>query len=818
MIAAKTPDDIWSHPEIPLSQHLVETAENMMILLSQTGIPHLELVDDECSMEMFQMLARLVAALHDIGKSTLYFQKYIRDVKYVNKALKAHAKIGSVFVFWTVLSSPDFDCLNKNRRVLFAFIASVVVRKHHLDLSGIVTERKNLKNALDELWTDKQVLNKQLKSIDPVLQDQIIKKVSDITHLTIPPWSQFESLNADQVKELSKKTRDFSKWWRKVKNQCASQNLTETSFEVTILLNYLYSLLQESDKVNAMGREVVKRCMKDYWKVLEDYYLNQFGPSRPKSVTNIRESRPHIFDEVVAHAQNFDLSERILSLESPTGSGKTLSNLGWAFTLRKRLGQKHRVVYILPFTSIIEQTHQILQDILNQEEEDVTELVKHHYLAKVKFSSEENEDLTPNEELFFIQGWNGEIILSTFVQFFHSLFTVKKGRLRKYSKFMNSIIVVDEIQAYPPRYWGLFNEFVPRFLRYTNSYLLMSTATLPGIVDRSLDSVSSTAIRTFNLLDRTRIIFSERSLRAEDLVEFLSSQGVFDRCRNFLFVLNTINSSKVVYHDVRKLFPDAEMFYLSGSLIPKERQRVISEVTRALDESDQFVILVSTQVIEAGVDLSFEAGYRDIAPLDSLIQSVGRINRSDSGSVHNPCHVIPLRDTDRNFLLARYVYDSILLDATINLLTESKSIDEKDYRGALQKYFRRIKEGKNTSSKEIVESLCKGDLHTLSRDFHLIEKDHITYPVFVELDDEAEDLWAQYIDIRAMKDWKDRRNAFAKLRPRMNEYIINVSVRDVPDLEDHNWLYRLPRDRIYYSYNTVTGFVRFKDRDSLDPI
>ncbi len=791
----------------------------------------------------------MVGGLHDFGKANKYFQNYINLIaqyeklhdasekrklksqinKIKNNSRTNHSLIGSIYILYSLQKQEFMKKFSKNEKNYLSLLASASILRHHGHIKNISSESSNLNTVIKDYTNDKnKVLSDQLSSIDADSMNQIIQRVeAEINKLCtinikLPLWELF----IDEIKQLSLRSNrrqiDGINMFCQNKENAKNFNKGKVfGYKSSFIIQYLYSLLQEADKTSAMGNSTLNRINYGFSDRLNKFYTQKFNLKNiTDNNTYIISIRPKIFNEVEQIVDKLSLNERLYSLEAPTGSGKTLSNLVWAFKLRKRLieetGKIYRIIYILPFTSIIEQTYDILLSILGHDTYSNV-LLKHHYLSPVSYNTADEDDNISNEEaLFYTEGWNSELIVTTFNQFFHSFLTNNKKLLRKFNKFNNSIIIVDEIQAIPIGYWDLLDQYIPRFLELTSSYMNVSTATMPGIFETKLIPISETGISSFSQINRTKIIYDDICIKPLELIEYLKSNDVFDKKHSFLFVVNTIRSSQQIYNELVNdpFFDDYKIFYLSASIVPKQRISRINEIKKCIDEKQQIPILVSTQVIEAGVDLSFDNGFRDIAPLDSIIQTIGRLNRHGDDKQSN-LWVKPLV-AENNHKLATYVYDSILISISKEILQEYKIIPENKFREIMKLYYKKGKERKSQSkSREILLDLCEGNLPAVNDLFHLIETSYDRYPVFAPINESAINIWQQYNNIMQIKDWKVKRTQYITIKSKLNQYIINIAKSLITsDIENHGWVNYIPEDLVKLYYDTNFGYTLPTEKES----
>ncbi len=221
----------------------------------------------------------------------------------------------------------------------------------------------------------------------------------------------------------------------------------------------LYSILLQADKTDAILNDDTVRESKLLMSKDVCNYKNGFNNNPENPIDSIRENA---FQSVEKTIENLDKSERILSINIPTGSGKTITSLNAALKLCEKFGHDH-VVYCLPFTSVIDQNFKVFDEIRKSANlsEDSGVLLKHHHLTDICYNSVTDEnavkEYSPNEAWHLIEGWESRIIVTTFIQFMYSLISYKNASLRKFHRFSNTVIILDEVQSIPHHYWKLIN-------------------------------------------------------------------------------------------------------------------------------------------------------------------------------------------------------------------------------------------------------------------------------------------------------------------------------------------------------------------------
>lgn len=498
------------------------------------------------------------------------------------------------------------------------------------------------------------------------------------------------------------------------------------------------------------------------------------------------------------------LTRRILSLNLPTGMGKTMLSLSHALRLRymlfKQKGKLYRVVYALPFLSIIEQNFSEFEKVLkyNRVKVDSNILLKHHHLSD-GYYKQEDQEFEGNEAKILIEGWNSEVIVTTFVQFFHTLISCRNTTSRRFHRLSNAIIILDEVQAIPCKYWLVIGKMLSFLVDKLDSYIIFVTATEPIIFDKSLVFPLLDKRKYYQSLDR--VVIEPKLDKSQTVAEFVATLNIV-REKSYLFILNTINSAKQLYRLLKQMISE-DIIFLSSHIIPKQRLERINKMRKKESK-----VAVTTQLVEAGVDIDFDIVYRDFAPMDSIAQSAGRCNRnwSNRGEVK----VVLLKD-DSGRSYASYIYDPILLDATKRFLTYE--VPEADLYKVIETYYNELAEIKSSDeSVDIINAVTglKFDSYDSSvsiKDFKLIEEDYKKVDVFIELDENAEVIWKEYIRINCIDNLIERKNAFDLIKNEFYQYVISVHSRtmNIPPLV--SGFYYVNRASLDDFYNLETGYI-----------
>ncbi|SNQ62608.1 CRISPR-associated helicase Cas3' [Candidatus Methanoperedens nitratireducens] len=512
--------------------------------------------------------------------------------------------------------------------------------------------------------------------------------------------------------------------------------------------------------------------------------------------------------------KTLNLNNNIYSLNVPTGTGKTLTVLSFSLKLREKIRKEinftPKIIYSLPFLSIIDQNFKVFEEVFEkvQGKTPTTDiLLKHHHLSDIFYETEEKSDYETPESLLLIEGWNAEIIVTTFIQLFHTLISNKNRSLRKCHNIINSIVILDEVQSIPHEYWLLFKEVISLFSKCFNTYFVFVTATQPLIFDESKNEIVELVKNKktyFDRFDRIELIPNIEPMILDDFEEIVKKDVEANNSKNFLIVLNTINSSKNVYQYLKSLkIPDTKLYYLSTNITPYQRLERINEIK---DNKDRKII-VSTQLIEAGVDIDVDIVYRDFSPMDSINQVSGRCNRNYTDGKKGLVKLFILKDENKEFY--RYIYSPFLIDKTRDVLKEApERISENYFLTLSNNYFKKIKDsGSDDESDSILSFVKKLEFEQLCKNFKLIQDDYYKIDVYIELDYFAKAVWNQYKAIRELKNPLDRKNEFLKIKKDFYEYVISIPKNKAPNPENETGIAYISIEELKDRYDTEIGFI-----------
>ncbi|NWF51217.1 MAG: CRISPR-associated helicase Cas3' [Ignavibacteriaceae bacterium] len=571
----KNPDGSWAEPHL-LKNHLVDTAKKASEFANDFGNND---------------WAELAGFLHDLGKYHPNWQKYIRrETGYFDEEAHIegygnrpnHSQAGAAFIFEKI----------KNKRV--AKILAYVIGCHH---SGLKDWTADLENRLFEgeiLITDdlqkikpieeaKQFLGKPIPSSTPIIyKNQIDKNSSEQIHL----------------------------WIRMLFSCLVDADFLDTE-----------SYMQNEEKVRGDYLSIEK--LKERF----DKYM-----SEKKSDSELNRKRNEILNQC---RQKAKLEPGFFSLTVPTGGGKTLSSMAFALEHAIKYNKK-RIIVAIPYTSIIEQTAKVYKYGADTDEEIERLKTEGKFLFGEDQVLEHHSNLDPEKDStknrLASENWDAPIIVTTNVQLFESLFGNKTSVCRKLHNIVNSIIILDEAQMIPQEYFKPIISILKGLVKYFGVTVVLMSATQPALVGE----IGSEPNIIDGLEDVTEIIDDPDSL-AKDFkrVEFIIPKDlnspknwdeIADELKQYEQVLCIVNTRSDC-RELHKLMPDGTI-HLSGFMCGEERSEIISDIKSKLKNSEPIKV-ISTQLVEAGVDIDFPIVYRAITGLDSIAQAAGRCNREN---------------------------------------------------------------------------------------------------------------------------------------------------------------------------------------------
>lgn len=579
-------------------------------------------------------------------------------------------------------------------------------------------------------------------------------------HAGLPDLGR-KGLPSSLLGRLEKMLCDYSAFEKEIKiSQITTPPITmdpekDPHFALSVFIRMLYSCLVDADFLDTerfMSNGTIQRDSGECMEVLLDKLYNRISDwleNRDDITIDGRRS------EILRNCLEMGKSPKgLFHLTVPTGGGKTVASL--AFALQHAV-EHHmdRVIYVIPYTSIIEQNAQVFREILGNEN-----VLENHSNVDYEIS----EDFKPMQ--LAAENWDKPVVVTTNVQFFESLYANKSSKCRKLHNIVNSVIIFDEAQMLPPNYLKPCMAMIEELLQQYGTSVVLCTATQPALqqflpekyVARELCPRRDEQFRFFERVTYQNI----DTVTEEEMAEKLQQEW------HTLCIVNTRKRAQRLYERLQ----GEGVYHLSTTMYPAHRRRVLAEIRERLDDKKgKKCIVISTSLVEAGVDLDFTSVYRELAGVDSIIQAAGRCNRNgDRGKEDSIVRIF--RWNERENVSGQRQQ----IDTTQNLLAEGRDITALDN---ITEYFRRLYriKGESLDMKKILEKFDGGDYEfaTAAKDFKLIEENTVT--IYIDQEPEAKALLQEI-----------RQQGLTKNRMRKaGQYC--VSVREKGEYEKRNMLF-----------------------------
>ena len=820
-------------PAEELKKHLRHVATRAKDSLSSSTLPNSDALSE---------WAELCGLTHDFGKYTSYFQDKLPPKKQVppKQAYGNHAFISALLGAFVAKQR----YLEDPKPALLIYLA---IHRHHGHLvtpDEVLPRAKYLRDApaFEDISgaPPSFIKGEHLRAIQAQLEN--LKNSSHYAQII----QEMKSLGVPETEAFLEQDN----WWQLLDELRTSyKEFTRNGGAVLYWQStLLFSALIDADKhISAAASQgedtktlqrllLPSRLVDDHIKTLK----------RPDEMSKMQQRlfdiRRDVYTEATQAIETRNLEElypAVLSLTAPTGSGKTLTALGSAFRLRERVQNEHgtlpRIIYALPFVNIIDQNYDVTERVLSQQENFKTKksnyLLKHHHLAPLAFKEDENR--SNDDALLLTESWESEVIVTTFVQLLQSLITNRNRALKKLHNIAGSIIILDEVQSIPYEQWQLVEHVLRTLTEYLGCTVLQMTATRPHIFEKpQAEELLDQPEKHFEGLSRTKLIPEKDICDLEQLKDFVLEQKTPET--SMLVVVNTIHSAVELYkkftneeeNDGVNFAPYKEIgrthfsgkcpiVHLSTNITPWQRKQRVRLLRRYMSRGGK-PLVISTQVVEAGVDLDFDIVVRDQGPLDSIVQVAGRCNRNGTKGKSKAVYVVNLtRESGRSD--AVLVYDKILPHISRRILDDV--IEEPELYEKIDEYFRQIEVQKsNQESLNFIHAINKLHFHfaddSLSVSQYRLIEELEQAPVIVELSKDAREALSKLEQL--YKRGGDT-HAFREAYRDLGMYIVTPSKHRLrqkipprhpnPKLEEHFYLSYAEVHADYSSYYDLeTGF------------
>lgn len=580
-----------------LTDHLEEVSEKTGEFASKVGLKE---------------QGELIGRLHDIGKASHKFEQYIKSAvglinpdedDYVDAAgLKGkvdHSTAGAQFIYRSLV--------DKGTEALFvAQVLSLCIASHHSGLLDCISPE-----GVD-------IYSKRMAKIEEKAHvNEVFSKISDEAKTKITAMLQSEELLQSALNRF-----------KALRTPLDSKETL--CFKYGLMLRFLFSCLIDADRLNTADFELQRLAkLRNHGNYTEWSLLIERLKLKKFDLTRINQIRQKISQAC------YDFSDKqkgLYQLTVPTGGGKTFASLRFAL----HHAEKHkmdRIIYVLPYTTIIDQNAEEIRKVLEEKDK------KGNYINRIVL--EHHSNLMPDQETtrqkVLSENWDAPVVLTTNVQVLEALFGSGTRGARRMHQLANAVIIFDEVQALPVKCVQVFNTAVNFLVNNCGSTVVLCTATQP-----LLDKIEPKS-RALSITEEQQIVPNVKQLfddlkRVEvkdetkvggwsnDEIRELADKRVV-KSGSVLVVVNTKTSAREISLRCKQI-SNVETYHLSTYMCPAHRLDMLNQVKKCLDPKKPMpVICVSTQLIEAGVDISFGSVIRFLAGLDSIAQAAGRCNR-----------------------------------------------------------------------------------------------------------------------------------------------------------------------------------------------
>lgn len=488
----------------------------------------------------------------------------------------------------------------------------------------------------------------------------------------------------------------------------------ENNFAMSFFIRMLYSCLVDADFLDAeafmQGQQSLRGGYDPIGGLLgkfEDYVKTNF--LKPEKETFPEESihdalltaRNAVLQECMEKGKSYERG--LYTLTVPTGGGKTIASLGFALRHAAEYGMK-RVIYVIPYTSVIDQNAQVFEKILGEDN-----VVEHHSGIMDELKGTGQDEIIENAAAVRVQrkalateNWDAPVIVTTAVQFFESLYGNRSSQCRKLHNLANSVIIFDEAQTIPSAYLMPCVAAMAQLVRNYKSTVVLCTATQPALeplfkkhkVQDKIREICEKSKGLYGIFKRVNIL-NLGEITKEEII------GRLHKKEQILCIVNRRKLAQEFYDAIKGDGASDGRYCLTTLLCPVDRKRKFAEIKKRLSEGKACQV-ISTSLLEAGVDLDFPEVFRQEAGLESLIQSAGRCNREGKRPV----------EESKVYSFRLSGEESRFLAQNIAALQETwRSFDEIDEPEAIAYYFRFFRSllgEENLDQKGILDAFEKG--------------------------------------------------------------------------------------------------------------
>lgn len=574
--------------EQTIKQHAINVANHAKNSLKYCGLPY---------------MGYLAGVLHDMGKYSDKFQNYLELAFQGAKVVRG--SVNHTFAGVIYLLEKYHTGIKRGYNTLTCEILAYAIGAHHGEFDLLTLD--SLSGFEHRLQTDRNELQ----------YEEVKKRFLE------------ECISENELEYLFEQaTKEIEIFYEKLRNQIKNDKYPqkESDFLLGMLTRMVLSAVINADRIDtAYFMNQIKSQNSKESSIVWDTQLAFMEKklSQFKQDSMINQVRGEISQQCLNAA---NLGEGIYKISVPTGAGKTLAMLRYALAHAQKT-HKNRIIFIIPLLSVLDQNSAVIHEYIADEN-----LILEHHSNVVQLK--EDGELDTYE--FLAETWDSPIIISTLYQLLMSLFSDKTSCIRRMQALSNSIIVLDEAQSVPFKLTYQFNLAVNFLSVFCNTTVVFSSATQPCFEEVQIPLKFSKCPNLVQLTSEMRQAFKRtcienritpEGMTIEELSEF--NLSLLDKVSSVLTICNTKKTAKEIYERIKltNTDEDVKIFHLSTSMCMRHRVDVIREIKECLAAKHK-MICVATQLVEAGIDFSFECVIRICAGMDNVAQAAGRCNRS----------------------------------------------------------------------------------------------------------------------------------------------------------------------------------------------
>ncbi len=590
---------------------------------------------ERINVNSFEHTIRLAGWLHDLGKYSDSYQTYIRKIaagQEVKKGSVNHTFAGVIYILEKYHNENNLK-YEKRTSELIAY----AIGAHHGLFDSINYKEEN-------------EFERRLKYSKESLQYDIVVERFREQHFSEQQIDNEFQMAVAEIKGYTEKVIEISQSWQKSECKHSQYNcVVELRYMWGMLIRMITSAVMYGDRTDTAEfmQEIPhknKTVPTSFWREQLQFMEGELDHKiKQADDTPINRERQKISDACKAFAQK---GNGIYKLSVPTGAGKTLSVVRYAYRLAA-LEQKQKVIFVIPLLSVLEQNADEIKKYTKAKE-----CIGEHHSNIIQ---EDSTDENLKQSQLLAEFWDEPIIITTLYQLLMNMFSEKTTYVTRYSALANSIIVIDEAQSIPLRDIYMFNLAVNFLKEFYSTTIILCSATQPAFENAAYPIRFTKPVQMIGKSEERNRVFKRVNVKNmitpygmsnEEITEFC--MGLMKEIQSLLIICNTKKQASSLYRKMECYKSEnLVIFHLSTSMCLQHRRDTLTEINECLkSKSGKKIICISTQLVEAGIDFSFESVVRSLAGIDNIVQAFGRCNRNFEYGKSTNAYMIKMREED----------------------------------------------------------------------------------------------------------------------------------------------------------------------------